>query len=43
MVIFLSEMQTKFYYQNIGIIVILKDEKMYKFLCNMIGSNHYWG
>ena len=39
-VIFLGEMQTKFYCQNIGIIVIF-DKKMFKFLCHMIGSNHY--
>ena len=41
-VIFLGEMQTKFYCQNIGIIVIF-DKKMFKFLCHMIGSNHYRG
>ena len=41
-VIFLGEMQTKFYCQNIGTIVIF-DKKMFKFLCHMIGSNHYWG
>ena len=39
-VIFLSEMQTKFYCKNIGTIVIF-DKKMFKFLCHMIGSNHY--
>ena len=41
-VIFLGEMQTKFYCQNIGILVIF-DKKMFKFLCHMIESNHYWG
>ena len=39
-VIFLGEMQTKFYCKNIGTIVIF-DKKMFKFLCHMIGSNHY--
>ena len=41
-VIFLGEMQTKFYCKNIGTIVIF-DKKIFKFLCHMIGSNHYWG
>ena len=35
-IIFLGKMQTKFYCQNIGIIVIF-DKKMFKFLCHMIG------
>ena len=39
-VIFLGEMQTKFYCQNVGTIVIF-DKKMFKFLCHIIGSNHY--
>ena len=37
-VIFLGEMQTTFYCQNVGTIVIL-DKKMFKFVCHMIGSN----
>ena len=41
-VIFLGEMQTKFYCQNVGTIVIF-DNKMFKFLCHMIESNHYRG
>ena len=39
-VIFMGEMQTKFYCKNIGTIVIF-DKKIFKFLCHMIGSNHY--